>query len=66
MGMKVLDTMLSMSCSDSISDDLINPSPSCLPIFMHQVAKSKLLKEMPMLDDIDVIVRQVKNVSQGV
>jgi hypothetical protein len=64
--MKLLDTMLSKLCSDLITNDLINPPPSCLPIFMDQVARSKLLKEMPTLDDIDVVVRQVRDASQGV
>jgi hypothetical protein len=65
LGMKVLDVMLLKVCSDSISDDRINPPPSCLPIFMDQAARSKLLKEMPTLDDIDVAVRQVRDVSRG-
>jgi hypothetical protein len=57
LGLKVLDTMLLKLSSDSISDDLINPPPSCLPIFMDQAVRSKLLKKMPTLDDIDVTVR---------
>jgi hypothetical protein len=64
--MKVLDTMLSKLCSNSISDGLINSPPSCLPIFTDQVVRSKLLKEMPTLDDIDVVVRQVRDASWGV
>jgi hypothetical protein len=49
--------MLSKLSSDSIFDDLINPLPSYLPIFMDQPMRSKLLKEMPTLDDIDVTMR---------
>jgi hypothetical protein len=56
-GLKVLDMMLSKLSSDSIFDDLINPLPSYLPIFMDQPMRSKLLKEMPTLDDIDVAMR---------
>jgi hypothetical protein len=62
--MKVLDKMLSKLSSDSISGDLINPPSSCLPIFIDQMVWSMLLKEMPMLDDIDVTVRQVRDASQ--
>jgi hypothetical protein len=57
LGMRVLDSMLSNLCSDPIIDDLINRLPSCLPIFMDQAVRSKLLKEMSTLDDIDVTVR---------
>jgi hypothetical protein len=57
LGLKVLDTMLLKLSSDSISDDLVNPPSSCLPIFMDQAVRSKLLKKMPTLDDIDVTVR---------
>jgi hypothetical protein len=32
--LKVSDTMLSKLSSDLISDDVVNPPPSCLPIFM--------------------------------
>jgi hypothetical protein len=32
---------------------------------MDRVARSMLLKEMPTLDDIDVAVRQVRDVSRG-
>jgi hypothetical protein len=39
LGMKVLDMMLSKLCSDTITDDLINPPPSCLPIFMDQTVR---------------------------
>jgi hypothetical protein len=58
--------MLSKLCSNPVSDDFINPPPSYLPIFMDQATRSKLLKEMPTLDDIDVAVRQVRDASWGV
>jgi hypothetical protein len=64
--LKVLDIMLSKLSSDSISDNVINPLPSCLPIFMDQEARSMLLKMMPTLNDIDVVVRQVGDTSRGV
>jgi hypothetical protein len=60
-GMKVLDTMLSKLCSNLITDDFINPLLSCLPIFMDKAVRSKLLKEMPTLDNIDVTVWHVKD-----
>jgi hypothetical protein len=64
--MKVLDMMLSKLSSNPISNDVINPPASCLPIFMDQVVRSKLLKEMPTLDDIDVVVWQIRDASPGV
>jgi hypothetical protein len=66
MGMKVLDALLSKLCSDLITDYLIKPPPSCLPIFMDQAPRSKLLKEMPTLDVIDVTMWQARDVSWGV
>jgi hypothetical protein len=66
LSMKVLDTMLSKLCSDLITDDLINPPPSCLPIIIFLAVRSKLLKEMPTLDNMDVVVWQVGDASRGV
>jgi hypothetical protein len=66
LGMKVLDMMLSTLSCDLISNDLVNPLSSCLPIFMDQAVRSNLLKDMPKLDDIDVIVQQIRDASQGV
>jgi hypothetical protein len=57
MSMKVLDMMLSKLSSSPTSEDAINPPLSYLPIFMDQVMRSKLLKEMPMLDNIDIAMR---------
>jgi hypothetical protein len=64
--LKVSDTMLSKLSSDLISDDVVNPPPSCLPIFMDQEARSMLLKTMPTLDDNNVMVRKVRDTSRGV
>jgi hypothetical protein len=43
LSMKVMDMMLSKLSSNPISNEVINPPPSYLPIFMDQVARSKLL-----------------------
>jgi hypothetical protein len=57
MNLRVLDMMLSKLISNPVSNDSINPPPSCMPIFMEQAARSKLLKEMPKLDDIEVTMK---------
>jgi hypothetical protein len=64
--LRVLDMMMSKLSSDPVSDDSVNPSPSCMPIFMDLAARLKLLKVMPTLDDMDIIVKQVGDTSQGV
>jgi hypothetical protein len=63
---KVLDAMMSMLSSNLIFDDFVNPPPSCMPICLDQAVRSVLLKEMPTLDDKDVVVRQVGDMSWGV
>jgi hypothetical protein len=60
---KMLDAMLSKLCTDPISTDFVNPPTPCKPIFLDQATRSKLLKEMPTLDDIDITVRHVGVVS---
>jgi hypothetical protein len=42
------------------------PPPFYKPIFLDQSVRSLLLKQMPTLDGIDVIVRQVGDTSWGV
>jgi hypothetical protein len=64
--MKMLDTLLSRLSSGPISDDLINSPPSYLPIFMDHAERSKLLKMMPTLDDIDVTVWHIEDASWAV
>jgi hypothetical protein len=53
----VLEAMLMKLSSDPNSDNFINPSPLCKPIFLDQVVRLLLLKHMPKLNDIDVAVR---------
>jgi hypothetical protein len=62
----VLEAMLTKLSSDPTSDDFVNPLPFYKPIFLDQAVRSLLLKQMPTLDDIDVVVRQVGDTSQGV
>jgi hypothetical protein len=50
---------------DPHSSDFINPLPLCNPIFRDQAVRSLLLKHMPTLDDIDVAMWQVGDMSQG-
>jgi hypothetical protein len=60
---KVLDAMLSKLSSDPISADFVNPPLPCMLIFLDQATRSKLLKEMPTLDNIDITVWQVGDAS---
>jgi hypothetical protein len=62
---KVLEVVLSKLSTDPVSNDFVNPSPPCTPIFLDQAIRSVLLKEMPTLDDTDVTMRQVGDTSQG-
>jgi hypothetical protein len=63
--LRVLDTMLWKLTSNLVSDDSINHPPSCMPIFLDQATRLKLLKVMPTLDDMDIIVKQVGDMSRG-
>jgi hypothetical protein len=53
---KVLEVILMKLSFDPNSDDFVNPPPLCMPIYLDQAARSLLLKQMPTLDDIDVVV----------
>jgi hypothetical protein len=55
---RVLDTMLSKLITDPSSIGFITPPAHCMPIYVDQVARSLLLKVMPMLDNIDIAPRQ--------
>jgi hypothetical protein len=55
----VLEATLSKLSVDLSSGDFINPSSPCMPIFLDQVVRSQLLKEMPTLDDNDITVQQM-------
>jgi hypothetical protein len=56
---EVLDTMLTKLNPDPTSADFFIPPVVCVPICLDQVMQSKLLKELPTLDDIDIVVRQL-------
>jgi hypothetical protein len=43
----VLDAMLSKLSSDPTSPDIVNTPPPCMPIFLDQAVRSKLLKKCP-------------------
>jgi hypothetical protein len=58
--------MLLKLSSDLTSDDFINPPTPCMTFCLDQAMRSALLKEMPTLDDMDVIVEQVGDMSRGV
>jgi hypothetical protein len=46
--------------------DLVTPPAVCQPICMDQVAKTALLRIMPMLDDVDIAVVQRGDQTCGV
>jgi hypothetical protein len=51
---------------DPSSGNFINPPVPCMPIFLDPAVSSQLLKEMPMLDNIDITSRQMGDQSCGV
>jgi hypothetical protein len=62
----VPEGMLTKLSSDPSSSDFINPPVAFMPICLDQALRSQLLKEMPTLDDIDIVVWQRSDVSCGV
>jgi hypothetical protein len=63
----VLAGMLSKLSIDSSLNDFTTPSPGqCTPLCLDQTTMLLPLKELPTLDDIDVIVRQMGDQSHGV
>jgi hypothetical protein len=63
---KVMDTMLENLNPNPMSPDFIIPPVGCTPICLDQLTQTKLLKGLPILDDIDIAVRQVSDQSRGV
>jgi hypothetical protein len=53
----VLVTLLERLNPDPSSIDFFTPSIACAPIYSDQETQMKLLRELPMLDDIGVAVR---------
>jgi hypothetical protein len=49
--------MLTKLSSDLNSDDFVNPPLLCMPIYLDQATRLLLLKQMPTLDNIDVVVQ---------
>jgi hypothetical protein len=64
--LKVLDTMLMKLSPNPISTDFIITLAACAPICLDQSVWSKLLKELPTLDNIDITARQMGGQSRGV
>jgi hypothetical protein len=62
----VLDTMMGKLSPNPISPNFIIPLVACTPICLDQSTRTKLLKELPTLDDIDITVQQVGDQSRGV
>jgi hypothetical protein len=61
-----LDTMLGKLGPDPISLNFIIPSVACAPICLDQAMRWKMLRELPTLDDIDIIAWQTSDQSRGV
>jgi hypothetical protein len=62
---KVLDTMMGKLSPNRISPNFIIPPVACAPICLDQSTRTKLLKELPTLDYIDITVQQVGDQSRG-
>jgi hypothetical protein len=54
---KMVDTILTKLSPDLIFADFVIPPTVCASICFEQAAQSKLLKELPTLEDIDVAVQ---------
>jgi hypothetical protein len=54
----VMGTLLGRLSPDPSSVDFITPSAICTPMCLDQVMRTRLLRELPTLDDIDIIARQ--------
>jgi hypothetical protein len=53
----VLAGMLQKLSIDPSSNDFTNPRARCTPLCLDQATRSLLLKELPTLDDIDIVVQ---------
>jgi hypothetical protein len=62
----VLGTLLARLSPDPSSVDFVTPPTACAPMCMDQAAWTRLLRELPTLDDIDIATRQWVDESLGV
>jgi hypothetical protein len=54
----LLGALLARLSPDSSSVDFITPLVPCPPMCLDQAVWTRLLRELPTLDDIDITVRQ--------
>jgi hypothetical protein len=54
----MLGTLLVRLSPDLSSVDFVTPPTACAPMCLDQAAWTRLLRELPTLDDIDIAVRQ--------
>jgi hypothetical protein len=62
----VLGILLGRLSPDPSSIDFITPPAVCVPMCSNQVTRTRLLRELPMLDDIDIAVWQRGDESRGI
>jgi hypothetical protein len=53
----VLGNLLVRLSRDPSSVDFVAPPVACTPMCSDQAARMRLLRELPMLDDIDIVVQ---------
>jgi hypothetical protein len=62
----VLGALLARLSLDPSSVDFITPLAACAPMCSDQATCTRLLRELPMLDDIDIVAQKRGDESQGV
>jgi hypothetical protein len=61
----VLSALLARLSPDPSSADFVTPPTACAPMCSDQAAQTRLLRELPTLDDIDIAARQKGDKSRG-
>jgi hypothetical protein len=61
----VLVTLLGKLSLDPSLADFVTPLAACVPSFFDQATQTKLLRDLPMVDDIGITTQQRGHESQG-
>jgi hypothetical protein len=61
-----LGILLARLSPDMFSVEFVTPLAACAPMCLDQAVRTRLLRELPTLDDIDIVARQRGDESWGV
>jgi hypothetical protein len=64
--LNMMGTLLAKLSPDPSSDDFATPPVACTPMCLDQATWTRLLRELPTLDDINIAARQRGDESLGV